>query len=117
MFVLRVPFGAVVQRTWCGIGFNHNVEYVLNDDRGAHRTSAWEPPTAEARLWQGYVYIPCWMPPVFLGIYPALLLILRRPLRRRYRRKHDLCMHCGYNLTGNTSGTCPECGTPTCVER
>ena len=22
------------------------------------------------------------------------------------------CTECGYNLTGNTSGTCPECGTP-----
>ncbi len=23
-----------------------------------------------------------------------------------------LCKYCGYNLTGNTSGICPECGTP-----
>ncbi len=23
----------------------------------------------------------------------------------------DLCKTCGYNLTGNQSGTCPECGT------
>lgn len=22
------------------------------------------------------------------------------------------CQACGYNLTGNTSGLCPECGTP-----
>lgn len=22
------------------------------------------------------------------------------------------CAHCGYNLTGNVSGRCPECGTP-----
>ncbi|GJM25902.1 MAG: hypothetical protein DHS20C16_23170 [Phycisphaerae bacterium] len=22
------------------------------------------------------------------------------------------CLNCGYNLTGNASGTCPECGTP-----
>jgi len=22
-----------------------------------------------------------------------------------------LCWTCGYNLTGNTSGFCPECGT------
>jgi hypothetical protein len=22
------------------------------------------------------------------------------------------CRHCGYNLTGNESGRCPECGTP-----
>lgn len=25
------------------------------------------------------------------------------------------CRSCGYDLTGNTSGTCPECGTPTPV--
>lgn len=23
------------------------------------------------------------------------------------------CAQCGYDLTGNTSGICPECGTPT----
>jgi ribosomal protein L37E len=35
-----------------------------------------------------------------------------------YRRKPSdprLCRRCGYNLTGNTSGVCPECGTPTTV--
>ena len=32
--------------------------------------------------------------------------------RREKRRVKGLCEHCGYNLTGNTSGTCPECGTP-----
>ena len=25
--------------------------------------------------------------------------------------KHDWCPRCGYDLTGNTSGVCPECGT------
>ncbi len=28
--------------------------------------------------------------------------------RRRYTSGH--CQHCGYDLTGNVSGTCPECG-------
>lgn len=27
-------------------------------------------------------------------------------------RKSNECRKCGYDLTGNTSGTCPECGTP-----
>ena len=35
--------------------------------------------------------------------------ILKR-LRRRRRRRRGLCVNCGYNLWGNESGTCPECG-------
>ncbi len=31
-------------------------------------------------------------------------------VRRWRRRKRNLCVLCGYNLTGNTSGVCPECG-------
>jgi hypothetical protein len=27
-------------------------------------------------------------------------------------RLYGRCVYCGYNLTGNTSGVCPECGTP-----
>jgi hypothetical protein len=34
---------------------------------------------------------------------------------RRYRgiirTERGLCPRCGYDLTGNVSGTCPECGT------
>lgn len=29
------------------------------------------------------------------------------------RVKRGECRHCGYSLTGNVSGVCPECGTPT----
>jgi len=35
---------------------------------------------------------------------------LRRRWRRRFRLTHGLCLTCGYNLTGNVSGRCPECG-------
>lgn len=30
----------------------------------------------------------------------------------RKRSEKGRCPTCGYNLTGNTSGVCPECGTP-----
>jgi len=30
---------------------------------------------------------------------------------RRAKLMKGLCSACGYNLTGNTSGICPECGT------
>jgi hypothetical protein len=32
--------------------------------------------------------------------------------RRKRRAAGVLCLSCGYNLAGNTSGICPECGTP-----
>jgi hypothetical protein len=32
---------------------------------------------------------------------------------RRWRRSRGLCPICAYDLTGNVSGTCPECGTRT----
>lgn len=28
------------------------------------------------------------------------------------RARRGLCVKCGYDLTGNISGVCPECGTP-----
>lgn len=31
--------------------------------------------------------------------------------RTRHRTAHNLCLACGYNLTGNTTGVCPECGS------
>ncbi|UCG16466.1 MAG: hypothetical protein JSV19_00205 [Phycisphaerales bacterium] len=53
-----------------------------------------------------------WFLTVLFSIYPAIAFI-RRPLRRYRRRRKGLCAKCGYNLTGNVSGICPECGEPT----
>ena len=55
-----------------------------------------------------------WLPCVLLVPLAGLRvwLWLRGPHRRRYRLRHNLCLTCGYNLTGNVSGRCSECGTP-----
>ena len=45
-----------------------------------------------------------------LAAYPTVAFI-RGPVRRYGRRRKGLCVKCGYDLTGNVSGTCPECGT------
>jgi hypothetical protein len=44
-------------------------------------------------------------------IYPTVVAV-RGPLRRYRRRKRGACLQCGYDLTGNVSGRCPECGEP-----
>jgi hypothetical protein len=48
---------------------------------------------------------------VALAAYPMVAFI-RGPLRRWRRRDTGLCRRCGYNLTANVSGRCPECGAP-----
>ncbi|MCP4590376.1 MAG: hypothetical protein GY842_06515 [bacterium] len=53
--------------------------------------------------------VPFAYPVVILGVFPTLCAI-RPPLRRWQRRRKGLCLKCGYDLTGNTSGVCPECG-------
>ncbi len=51
-----------------------------------------------------------WIPMVVFGL-PVILGTIPR-WRLAHRRRRGLCISCGYNLTGNTSGRCPECGTP-----
>lgn len=55
----------------------------------------------------GTLFIPAWMP---AGVFLATTLVLRRFLLRRGRSNQ---CSCGYDLTGNVSGQCPECGTIT----
>jgi len=56
------------------------------------------------------VTFPLWLPLLLFSIYP-LVAVLRGPgRRRRHRREQGLCLECGYDLTGNESGVCPECG-------
>jgi hypothetical protein len=56
-----------------------------------------------------YVCFPTWSAAVILGVFPAWAFVTG-PLRRWRRRRKGLCVRCGYNLTGNVSGVCPECG-------
>lgn len=51
--------------------------------------------------------LPLWIP-FLIVLVPTLVLFWRE--RRGVRPCR--CQSCSYNLTGNTSGVCPECGTP-----
>ena len=52
------------------------------------------------------ITIPLWIPFLLIALPTIGLFILDK---RRHRP--GLCPSCGYSLTGNTSGTCPECGS------
>jgi hypothetical protein len=78
----------------------------------------------KARFWHGIAWPPQALPRCGLDFFGApFLAIPLWPLivavaaagtvlswRRRPRAGH--CAACGYDLTGNTSGICPECGVP-----
>lgn len=57
--------------------------------------------------------LPLILPALLSGLAPAIVF-WRGPLRRwRHRhRREGYCEKCEYDLTGNLSGVCPECGTP-----
>jgi hypothetical protein len=40
------------------------------------------------------------------------LMVVRTWIRKIVLDHGPLCSSCGYNLTGNISGVCPECGIP-----
>ena len=51
------------------------------------------------------------VPMTLLIAYPFFAFVRARYRHHRHRSGH--CPTCEYDLTGNTSGVCPECGTPT----
>jgi hypothetical protein len=59
--------------------------------------------------WQYRFHIIYWAPPL-LGVVGAALDDRDRQRRRKQQTEMN-CRKCGYNLTTNASGVCPECGT------
>ena len=56
-----------------------------------------------------YLAFPLWVPAALLATLPAV-----RAFRGAFgRHRTGRCPRCGYDLTGNESGVCPECGTAT----
>lgn len=76
------------------------------------------------RLSLRWVYIPAITTAFVFGLPPALdpswtylsvpvfivMSFIARAVLPKLHTSEGLCPHCGYNLTGNTSGKCPECG-------
>jgi hypothetical protein len=73
-------------------------------------------------LYDGLFYdessVSLWIPPATLFAIALTFFATARAMKmlddRRLRgaAPGNACLTCGYNLTGNTSGVCPECGMP-----
>jgi hypothetical protein len=84
------------------IVLNHEMSAVIKTNPGAGRFVASFALPYQLGLNTGWSF-PLWPVPATLAAVVVLV--------PRSRRKPGHC-RCGYNLTGNTSGTCPECGEP-----
>jgi hypothetical protein len=66
-------------------------------------------------FWWGIGYtlvVPLWIPFILFAFYPAIVAVRMMRAIRAGERPHA-CRRCGYDLTGNVTGVCPECGTET----
>ena len=70
---------------------------------------AWGSSAAEYGQMIGPVVIPYFL---FAGLLPCLAVLVGviRKLKGQYLVERGRCGMCGYDLSGNVSGTCPECG-------
>jgi hypothetical protein len=110
----RVPASPGSQRYsrwWDGFGYRYSARAYDQGEYGiyAHRMHK--------------NIFPVWALFVVFSVFPGVVFTKRKllPMYRRWvpaahRRWRSCCKgcckHCGYNLTGNVSGVCPECGQP-----
>lgn len=62
-------------------------------------------------LRHGYGRFSFWTP-IWTMMTPFIALVGWSYWIERRQRRLSVCSACGYDLTGNVSGVCPECGTP-----
>lgn len=101
----RIPYlvRSLADRSWAG-------KFVLEP---ADVVGAWTfLPTVSETSNGGWLFMVPFHFPLSVLLSVVVFPILP-PVVRRRRLKAGLCVLCEYDLTGNESGTCPECGTPT----
>ena len=105
------PSAKLQKRSWSVLGFTFADAVVSDWTRERpdlwFSNSAFPVPGKRHRLTT--LSFPLWIMFVPLAAYPFVAFV-RGPMRRYKQKRHGGCSKCGYDLTGNVSGRCPECG-------
>jgi len=109
-------YGAATDIVDPGSGFQWWTFDFSFPDTTLHPDPGWPDYTRPVRvpgrtLHADHIGIPLSFLAIVFAVYPVISFI-RGPLRRWRRLKSGGCVRCGYDLTGNVSGICPECGEP-----
>jgi hypothetical protein len=87
----------------CGTGLHYDDLFI---------SSAFPPPAQTIQIKNvsfRLIRAPFWPILLLTSVFPAFFV--RTLAHKRFRKVRGFCADCGYSLTGNTSGVCPECGT------
>ena len=98
---LRMNTSAGITPAW--VEHSNRFLRLRTKERPGDRPTVWLPIVP---LWPGFA-----INTIFYAAILWLLFAIPFALRRRRRIKRGLCPACAYDLRGNDSKTCPECGT------
>lgn len=97
--ISAIPYAVVEQRA---------VGMTLVNWRGLFAVVACDP-KIRFQSWVRGVVVPAGTFEVVMLVCGVMLLV--KPIRTRLRGRKGLCASCGYDVRGNASGVCSECGT------
>lgn len=100
MHILTMP-----TKTASRTEFQSSLRYDATPSKGALHLSS----TRKGEFTQTWLVFPFWLSTTLLSVI-SLNPVFRGPVLQIWRRFRGRCAFCGYDLTGNRTGRCSECG-------